>query len=205
MRARTGFAVLLTMLLLACPAKAARNFQLKGKNALNGGIGFAAGLTDWSPGGFKWFNDYDRELGKLVWLNVQLNVSTGGGWGGGHQECGYDARGRWRCWWVGGYSHFGGTALEAAIGVKFKWRLRPVPLQFHAKIGGAIDGLFLWGDYKGAAFGPRGGFGIRYFFVPTFGLGSELVWNIGPAFINNGVGAEVWSTLDFNVGVEWRF
>jgi hypothetical protein len=201
MRATTGFALLLTVFLAGSSAKAARNFQLRGQNALNGGIGFSAGLTDWSPGGFKWFNDYDRELSRLVWLNIQLNVSTGGD----YYDCWYDAAGHRHCGWVGGYSHFGGTALEAAVGVKFKWRLRHIPLQFHAKIGGAIDGLFLWSDIKGAAFGPRGGFGVRYFFVPTFGLGAELVWSIGPAFLNHDVGAELWSTLDFNIGVEWRF
>ena len=189
------------LLSASSPAGAARNFQLKGVNELGGGIGVSGGLSDWSPGGFKWFNDYSRALTQLVWLNVQLNVSTGGS-----NYCWVD-KGVTRCDWNGPYryDHFGGTALEAAVGVKLKWRLRHVPLQFHAKIGGCLDGLFLWGGVKGVAIGPRGGFGIRYFFVPTFGLGAEIIWSIGPAFLNQGVGVRLWSTLDFNLGVEWRF
>ncbi len=185
-------------------AEAAKNFQLRGTNEISGGIGFAAGLTDWAPGGFKWFNDYSHALGKLVWLNVQLNVSVGSqsGWG----WC-YDSHGRpYRCDnYYGGWHHFGGNALETAIGVKLKWRLRSVPVQFHVKIGGILSGLFLWNDVKGIALGPRGGFGFRYFFVPSFGLGAELLWTIGPAWLNNSVGWQLYSTLDFNIGVEYRW
>jgi len=89
--------------------------------------------------------------------------------------------------------------------VKLKWRVRTIPLQIHAKFGGAFDVLFLWQDYTGVAFGFRGGAGVRYFLVPTLGVGVELVPTFGPAFINHGVGAEFYATIDFNVGVEWRF
>ncbi len=166
-------------------------------------MGFAAGITDWSPGGFKWFNDYSRELSQLVWLNFQLNVTAGGGGGWG---CAYDRFGRpFDCH---DYRHFGGNALELGAGVKLKWRVRAIPLQIHAKLGGVLD--FLWLNYPsdgywGTAFGFRGGAGVRYFFVPTFGLGAELVHTIGPAIINHDVGGAVYATIDFNIGVEWRF
>jgi hypothetical protein len=156
-------------------------------------------MSTWSPSGFKWFNDYSRELSKLVWFNTQFNVLVGGSeyWG-----CKVDKNGReYDC---KGYS-WGGNALELGVGVKLKWRLRHVPLQFHAKVGGGLN--FLW--YRsafGVGFGFRGGFGVRYFFVPTFGVGAELaIPTVGPAFWNNNVGAQVYAAVDFSTGVEWRF
>ena len=65
--------------LLAAQTAEARNFQIKGKNELCGGIGFAGSLTDWTPGGFKWFNDYSRKLSKRTWFNVQFNIVFCGG------------------------------------------------------------------------------------------------------------------------------
>lgn len=194
-------------LLGSLPAGAVRNFQLKGKNELCGGIGFAANITDWAPGGFKWFNDYSRKLSRRTWLNIQFNIVAGGrgsGW------C-YDRHGRpYHC----GYG-WGGYAFEFAVGAKMKWRLQKIPLQFHAKFGGAFDILLFddyyynapyYEDYTGVAFGFRGGFGVRYFFLPEFGVGAELmIPTIGPAIINHGIGAEVYAAIDFNVGVEWRF
>jgi hypothetical protein len=58
---------------------------------------------------------------------------------------------------------------------------------------------------KGVAIAFRGGAGVRYFFVPTFGVGAELIHTIGPAILNHDVGVELYATIDFNVGVEWRF
>jgi hypothetical protein len=190
------------LLLLAFPAEAAHNFQLKGQNELCGGIGFQTGLSNYTPGGFKWFNDYSREMSTLVWLNVQFNVTIGEGWGGGWGTC-YDNRGGpYNCWH--GNDHFGGNAVETAVGVKLKWRVRAIPLQIHAKFGGALDGVF-WGDVKGVAFGFRGGVGARYFILPTLGVGGELVHTLGPSFLNSNVGTQIYATFDFNAGVEWRF
>ena len=75
MRATT-IAATLTVLLAGAPVEAARNFQLKGQNELGGGIGFSAGLSDWSPGGFKWFNDYSHQLGKLVVLRETSDATV---------------------------------------------------------------------------------------------------------------------------------
>jgi len=200
-------AIAFATLLHGEPAHAARNFQLKGSNELSGGIGFAADLTDWTPAGFKWFNDYSRKLTELVWLNFQLNFVLGGD--RGHGGC---YRDRWGYWHCDDWHGWDGYAIELGFGVKLKWRLRNIPLQFHAKIGGMIDVLFFeWGDFEGAdytgvAFGFRGGFGIRYFFVPSFGIGAELMLpTIGPAFFNHDIGAELYAAIDFNVGVEFRF
>lgn len=202
---RLFWIVLSVGLLWSLPAQAVRNFQLTGNNELCGGIGFAANITDWTPGGFKWFNDYSRKLSKLTWLNFQFNVVTGGR---GDRWCRDPRTGRiYAC----GYG-WGGYALEFGAGVKLKWRLKKIPLQFHAKFGGILDILlfddsYLYGDdHVGVAFGFRGGFGVRYFFLPTFGVGAEvLLPTIGPAFINHDVGAELYASVDFNTGIEWRF
>jgi len=187
----------------------ARNFELQGRNELCGGIGFAGDVTDWTPGGFKWFNDYSRKLSERTWFNVQFNVVTGGG---GGTNCHYDNHGVWRC---DNRYHWGGYALEFAAGVKLKWRLRKIPLQFHAKFGGALDLLIFddwyWDAYHdslvGVAIGFRGGFGVRYFFLPTLGVGAEFIPTFGPAFFGTdpGPGAEFYGAIDFNTGIEWRF
>lgn len=188
-------------LLWAAESKAARNFPLRGDNELSGGIGFAAAITDWTPGGFKWFNDYGHRFSDLVWLNLQLNV-TAGTW----DNCWVDNRGVQHCSWDHYYGHhWGGSALELAGGVKLKWRVRTIPLQIHAKLGGALPIIFFPGDTRGVAIAFRGGAGVRYFFVPTFGLGVELVNTLGPAFLNNNIGAEFFASIDFNIGIEWRF
>jgi hypothetical protein len=194
------------VLLTATGAQAARNFALKGKNELSGGFGFQAGLADWTPGGFKWFNEYNRELGRIVWLNVQLNIVFGGEYGhGGHWDtCCCDNRGRPYSCWSGGSGHWSGWAIESAFGVKLKWRLQKIPLQFHGKFGGLLAPLF-WGGSEGIALGFRGGFGVRYFVVPSLGVGGEFMHDLGPAYGNNGVGWHFYATFDFNVGVEWRF
>jgi len=190
------------VLLTATGAQAARNFALKGKNELSGGFGFQAGLTDYTPGGFKWFNEYNRELGRIVWLNVQLNVVLGGEhhWGG--KQC-CDARHCWDCGWYDDH-RFSGWAVETALGVKLKWRMRKIPLQFHCKVGGTLAPIFEWGA-EGVELGLRGGFGVRYFVVPSLGVGGELMNDFGPVFLNHDVGWHFYATFDFNVGVEWRF
>jgi len=193
----------LLLVLLSSRDALARNFELRGKNELCGGIGFAGDFTDWTPGGFKWFNDYSRQLSKLTWLNFQFNVVLGGG---RRYNCHYDPRLKDN---VCDYrAHFGGYAVELAAGVKFKWRLRNVPLQFHAKVGGALDLLVFErpGDnISGVAMAVRGGFGVRYFFVPSFGLGAEIIPTFGPAFLSDGMGVEFYGAIDLNVGVEYRF
>jgi len=202
----------LVMLLvgLSTPASAARNFPLTGKNELSGGIGFVAGITSYSPGGFKWFNDYSRELtsarGKSpgVWFNAQLNLSTGGHSYWGPANCKWDPVAQ-RYYDCKGHNSIGGTALELGAGVKLKWRLRQIPLQFHAKLGGVLDLLWLYEAF-GVGIGFRGGFGVRYFVVPSLGVGAELMLpTVGPAFFNHNHGVNVFATVDFNMGVEWRF
>ena len=205
MRTRDVWVAVLLMLLVA-PSVEARNFQLKGNNEVSGGFGFQAGFTDYTPGGFKWFNEFSHALGRITWLNVQLNVVLGGdhGWGGAYCGiCGYDAH--HNPIYCGCYQGFSGYAIETAIGVKLKWRLQKVPLQFHAKFGGIIAPTFFGGGTDGVALGYRGGFGIRYFVVPSLGVGAEFMHDLGPTYINNGVGWHVYATLDFNVGVEVRF
>jgi hypothetical protein len=182
----------------------ARNFALQGHNELCGGIGFGAGLSDWTPGGFKWFNDYSHQISQLAWFNVQFNAVLGGD----RDHCWRDSRGALHCDPYYSYDYeygFEGYALELGLGVKLKWRIRQIPLQIHAKFGGSIDALFFHNDRQGVGFGLlRAGAGVRYFFVPTFGLGAELITTFGPSYIED-FGAEFYAALDFNVGVEWRF
>ena len=116
------------LLLLSSTSAEARNNRISGQHELSGGIGFAADLGDWTPGGFKWFNDYGYQLTRLTWLNFQLNVTTAGG----GRDCFRRGNGDIVC---DGRRHFGGTALELAGGVKLKWRLtRRAPLQIRSAL-----------------------------------------------------------------------
>ena len=182
---------ILTLLLFGAEAQAAKNFELQGKNELSGGLGVSSDLGRYVPGGFKWFNDYGRRMSNLVWLNLQFNITAGGG------ECWWDQNQNRHC-----DDHWNGKALEFAGGVKLKWRLAKIPLVIHAKLGGFFDIAFMPNDHKGVATGFRGGAGARYFFFPTFGVGGELVTNMGPGFID---GTFFYATIDFNAGIEWRF
>jgi hypothetical protein len=196
--------ILVGVLVCASSSLAARNFQLKGKNDLSGGFGFQAGLTDHTPGGFKWFNEYSRELGRIVWLNVQLNFVLGGDYHYGYNGTCYDGHGRPYACWYDDNRRFSGWAVETAIGAKLKWRLQKIPLQFHAKFGGIISPVFMY-SAEGVALGYRGGFGVRYFVVPSFGIGGEFMHDIGPVYINSNVGWHLYATFDFGVTVEFRF
>jgi len=107
MKRQLWIAVLASLLLAS--SVQARNFPLQGNNELCGGIGFAADLTHWAPGGFKWFNDYSRKLSELTWLNFQLNT-TAGGTGGYDYYCWYDQKGRQHCDYLRRQSTVGGAA-----------------------------------------------------------------------------------------------
>ena len=205
MRLRHTLGLVLLLGVLWPTESRARNFELRGKNEICGGIGFAGSMSEYTPGGFKWFNDSSRKLSQRTWFNAQFNVVLGGD---GGRHCYYDNRGVWRC---DNRHHMGGYALELAAGVKLKWRLRKIPLQFHAKFGGAFDllvydrGWVTEDDLVGVAIGFRGGFGVRYFFLPTLGVGAELIPTFGPAFFEDPVGAEFYGAIDFNTGIEWLF
>jgi len=199
---RSALALVTLLSLLATTAEA-RNNRIAGNTELSGGIGFAADLARWTPGGFKWFNEFGYKLSRITWLNFQLNLVAGGGRG----NCYFDNKGRYRC--DNGWNRFGGTALEFAGGVKLKWRVsRAAPVQLHAKFGGAMN-LIWFGNFAGVAIGFRGGIGLRYFVIPTLGVGAELMTTLGPSFIkddfNGNGGVEFYGAIDMNFGVEWRF
>ena len=175
-----------------------QSIPLDGSHELCGGIGFAAGVTDWTPGGFKWFNEYGLRLQEMTWLNFQFNVTLGDM---DHGHCWHDEKGKKHC----EYDSWDGDAVEFAVGVKLKWDLPRLPMQVFSKFGGAFDILLLADDYIGAAIGFRGGVGVRYFFFPTFGVGSEILTTFAPAIIEDH-DVEFYAAVDVHIiGVEWRF
>jgi hypothetical protein len=192
-------ALVLTSVVLMVPAAALAE-TAQGENALNGGVGFQSGFTDWSPGGFKWFNAYGRELTDLVWLDIQANMSLGNM---DRDRCWHDAHGRVHC----DYDHWNGNTFEFVAGVRLRWELTKAPVVIDALLGGAGELITLgFGDYVGWAIGFKGGVGAHYFLFPNLGLGMKLSAVIGPSFIDDGPGVELYSALDFQViGVEYRF
>lgn len=189
----------LGMVVFVAPNAQAASNRIVGENEVAGGFGFQVGLVDWSPGGFKWFNDYSRELSERVWLNVQFNVAIGNV----HDDhCWYDAaRNRWRCT----DAHWDGNALEFAIGPKLRFPLSNIPLVIDAKLGGAFETVFFSGDYAGVALGFRGGVGVHYYLFENFGVGVEFMTTLGAEFVRD-FGTEFYGTFDVQViGVQFRW
>jgi hypothetical protein len=174
-----------------------------GPNELTGQIGPSFGLTDNSPGGFKFANEYGYRLSNVTWFNVQLNFTLGGerGWSG--WEWCYDPYGgRYRC---GGWHGFSGDAIEVVAGVKLKWpRGRLLP---YAKFGGGFAFSFWAGDHAGTAVVFRGGGGVKYYVLRQLAIGGEGVLSIGPSFMRDWTGHDtgVYAGLDLLGGVEWNF
>jgi hypothetical protein len=193
-------------LMLLCSAMSATAYAEtavapEGKNSVNGGFGFQVGLSDWAPGGFKWFNEYNRGLSDYVWLNAQINLSLGNS----------NAR---NCWYDSGNLHcsgarWSGNSLEFALGPKLRFPVSKFPIIVDAKLGGFLNVLFFDGyynnnRYNGVATGFRGGAGAHYFFFDNLAVGSEIMFNLG-ASIMEGEG-RFYATLDFQIiGVEFRF
>lgn len=197
-RARRPCGMLITLLFVSAFALPTNAQKARGENALSGGFGLQSGLSTWAPGGFKWFNDYSRELSKLVWLNFQLNTVMGDIDG----DCWHDASGQLHC----DYNRWDGNTVELVIGVKLQWDLDKIPLVIDAKLGGAFDLLLLGADYVGVAMGFRGGISARYFFFHNFGVGAEIIATLGPSFISDGQGAELYAAIDWQIiGVEYRW
>jgi hypothetical protein len=156
-------------------------------------------MSRWAPGGFKWFNEYNRGLSKLVWLNVGLNATLGDM---NDARCRYDERrDRWRC----NDGRWDGNSIQIVLGVKLRFELKKVPLVIDAILGGATDLLFFGGDYAGVALGFRSGPGCHFFFFDNLAIGSNITFMLGPAFTQF-EGTAFFFTFDFQViGVEYRF
>jgi hypothetical protein len=193
-------AVLTGALLLPPTEARAASYRLKGKNAVAGGFGFQVGLFDWAPGGFKWTNEYLRNLSRHVWLNVQFNATFGDM---DDRHCWYDDyQHRWRCT----DGRWDGNAIELAVGPNIRFEAKNIPLVIDAKLGGAFEVLFFGNDYAGVAFGFRGGVGVHYFLFENLGVGPEIQITMGPAFLDSDLGVEPYGTFDAQIiGVEYRF
>lgn len=198
----TKIAAALLCSAMSATAYAERAVAPEGKNSVNGGFGFQVGLSDWAPGGFKWFNEYNRGLSDHVWLNVQVNLSLGDS---DARNCWYDNRGDLHC----NGARWSGNSLEFALGPKLRFPVSKFPIIVDAKLGGFLNVLFFNGyynndRYNGVATGFRGGAGVHYFFFDNLAVGSEVMCNLGASFMKDDAGLYV--TLDFQIiGVEFRF
>jgi hypothetical protein len=101
--------------------------------------------------------------------------------------------------------HWDGSALELAVGPKLRFPLSKIPLVIDAKLGGAFETLFFSGGYAGVGIAFRGGVGVHYYLFENLGVGPEVMFTFGSAFIQD-LGAEFYATVDFQIiGVQFRF
>ena len=189
-------AALAVLLSATTAVSAAKLVDPQGENSVNGGFGLQLGLSDWAPGGFKWFNEYNRGISDHVWLNAQLNLSLGDR----DSNCWYDSAGNVHC--TG--NRWSGNSLEFAVGPKLRFPVSKYPIIVDAKLDGFLDLLFFYGDYTGVSTGFRGGVGVHFFLFDNLAIGAEIMCNMGPYFIDGYAG--FYATLDFQIiGVEFRF
>ena len=190
--------VLLFGVLTLIPAQTEARSKIGGKNAIAGGFGFQVGLSQWTPGGFKWFNEYMRRLSDRVWLDVQFNLTTGDM---DERHCWQDYRGHWHC----DDGRWDGYGMEIVLGPNLRFEMRDIPLVIDAKLGGAFEMLFFGYDYAGVGVAFRGGVGVHYFLFENFGVGLQFQFTIGPSFVHD-EGAELYAAFDVQIiGCELRF
>src|SRR5262249_32797237 len=174
--------------------RTAHAHRFVGNNELTGMLGGQIGVNV-SPGGAKLFNEYGYRFSEITWLNLQLNFSFGG-----RGPCFIGRRDFPEC------GNFSGDSLQLIAGAKFKFQTRKEKLVPYAKVGGGLDFLFFPGpDNDGVAVVFRGGGGVKYYVVPSLGVGGEMNMTFGPGFLKEGRGsttAELVFGIDIAGGVE---
>jgi len=198
MRTRFRSHTLLCTLGLLLAPQAARAHNFTGSNELGGMIGGQIGVHE-APGGAKLFNEYGYRLSNTGWLNLQLNLTFGGGRDcvvvspSGNLECGA----------------FNGEAIELIAGVKFKFPTRHERLVPYAKVGGGLSFVFFPGpDNDGVAALFRGGGGVKYYVIPSLAVGGEMDMEFGPGFLACGrscTTTDLFFGIDIAGGIEWNF
>jgi hypothetical protein len=179
-------------------ARAARAHNFTGNNELGGMIGGDIGV-DKSPGGLRLLNEYGYRLSRITWLNLQLNLTFGGG-----HDCVVVGRNVVDC------DRFSGQALEMIVGAKFKFETRNPKLVPYAKVGGGLAFFFFPGpDNDGVAGVFRGGGGVKYYVAPSLAVGGEMDMEFGPGLFGCGVRdcteGDFFFGLDIAGGIEWNF
>jgi len=151
-------------------------------------IGFQAGFTDRSPGGYKLTADIAGLIaspGKLgLWLGGGVNFAAGfyGCYFNG--DCGYDLQ------------------LWAFIMLTFE-KMIPIPLVPFARAG--VGGDVLLYNAVAGAFVLRFGGGVHYYLLKWLGLGLETNFTFGPGFYPNGAGTLFYGNWDFGIGARFAF
>ncbi len=200
--------ILVAVLLAAAPA-AARVPQgaevPAGNDELSVHMGYQQGFGGdiGTPSGFKLFGEYAHRLGRLVWLDLQLNQVFG--FGVGADTC-FDVNGNpYPCT---ANFYYGGWATEIGVGVKLKIPT-PIPLVVEVPIVGAVEVIYdrACGDDGAAVPVVRFGAGVKYFVTPRIGVGGGIDFALGPAFHKgspcSGSYVDFFGTFDFQVGAEF--
>jgi hypothetical protein len=165
----------------------------KGPNAIYGGIGVKAGLTDNSTGGFAVNFGYSYQLSKAIWFDSQFGANFGGSCTS--SDDGYNC---------GGFSGFGMDLLGGLMYRFLDWPHFKLPLNPYIKALAGLSFIFSDGPNDGFALIIRGAAGAKYSFSDEFAVGAELGLSIGPAFRNE-IGAGSYSSFDLIISAEYSF
>jgi hypothetical protein len=175
-----------------------------GKNELTAEMGLQASLGGTTPGGFKLFFDYARQMTKLVWLDFKVNPTFDTGYRGA--TC-YDQFGNpYECGAAGLYGN--GYAVDLLVGAKLKWLVVHNKLMPYCNFNGGVVPVFgrPYGD-DGAAVVVNTGGGLKYFVHPHVAVGGEMSLTLGPGFysgVNGNPGHnELYRAFNFGVGAEF--
>jgi hypothetical protein len=154
-------------------------------NELTLHAGYSAALGD-DAGGLRVQGDYSYRLGQLLWLDLQMAVTSG--------SCSTDET---TC------AKGSGSAVDIVGGVAWKFQTS-VPVVPYVKVDGGP--IFLFPDGTRSALGllARGGIGAHYYLVDWFGIGLEFTGAGGLAF-HSGGHTRALGSLDANLGVALQF
>ncbi|MDY0004963.1 MAG: hypothetical protein RBU30_26930 [Polyangia bacterium] len=153
-----------------------------GPNLLSAQVGFSAGITRHSTGGFQLGLGWSYQMSRILWFDLLGNLGFGGTCRIVERE---EPSGRILDSDCGGFRGMG-IDLLAGVQLKFlqlrRWTAPVVPF-----VRVAVGAAFIITDTPndGAALVFRAGGGARYYFSPRFSVGGELALTLGPAWRNH--------------------
>src|SRR5262249_25498877 len=128
----------------------------------------------------------------------ELDMAFGGG-----RDCFVDRAGFFAC------DRPGGEALGLLIGAKWKLQTHSERLVPYIKAGGGVAFLFWPSPYSNCVPPVAGlGGGVKYFVLPTVGVGGEMAAMLGPGLYGCGpycTTSTLYAAWTIMGGVEWNF
>jgi len=170
-----------------------------GPNLLTGALGFSAGLTRHTVGGFHLNLDWSYQMTRHLWFDFMGNLTFGGACRVVETEPGTDRALDSDC------GAFRGIGIDLLAGIQVKFlstKLWTAPVVPFARAAAGVAFIVSDTPNDGAALVFRLGGGARYYFTPRFSVGGELSLTLGPAWRNH-LDTGLYAAIALLAGVEF--